>query len=176
MSVSDAIKAGRLKDTVVRNAAGQPIGISSFILADQEWAKNSNMSKAPLEAQLRNADLAKAAAQAITPTIDDPPEDEPEEPGATPLDAIDAAAREKYWKANTAELKFREMAGELIPAVNVERELIAVFTQAKTRLLAIPSRARQEMPELTLDQVEKLEALVREACDDLARSPGKDAA
>lgn len=87
------------------------------------------------------------------------------------LNATDARARKTHWEAEHAELKFRREAGELVPAADVERRLVDVFTAAKTRLLELPSRARQQIPHLTNDDVELLTSIVREALEHLA-APG----
>jgi phage terminase Nu1 subunit (DNA packaging protein) len=82
--------------------------------------------------------------------------------------ASDASTREKHWKAKLAELKYKTEAGELVPASLVDKRLRDVFTQCKTRLLGVPTRARQALPHLTGADVGVLEALVREALSELA--------
>lgn len=166
MAVSTAIKANRLRASVLRDEAGLVIGISDPFLADREWEANSNMAKAPAATQDRAAQTVRENAAKLEAAGLAAPElqkwgDDSEAQG-------DAAAREKHWKANTAELTFREKAKELTLASAVETKIVDVFTSCKTRLLALPSRARQEMPELTLAQVEKLEDLTREVCRELS--------
>lgn len=78
-----------------------------------------------------------------------------------------AAARAKHWEAETKELEYRKKAGELVRAADIESRLVNVITHCKTRLLAIPSRAKQELPQLTLKDLEVLEGLIREALEDL---------
>jgi phage terminase Nu1 subunit (DNA packaging protein) len=48
--------------------------------------------------------------------------------------------------------------------------LVSVFTACKTRLLAIPSRARQALPHLVAADLGVLEALIREALEDLVEA------
>lgn len=79
-----------------------------------------------------------------------------------------ARTRRESLLAETAELKLRRMRGELVEASEVERHLVDVFTRCRTKLLAIPSRARQQLPHLTAGDVGMIERLVREALEDLA--------
>lgn len=169
MSVSVAISSGRLKASVARAEDGRVIGITDPFLADREWEANSDMSRAPAATQDRAAQIARDNAvklaaleqvEGFEPVAPPAITDEPQSQG-------DAAAAEKYWKSKLAELQFREKAGELVLASSVERKLTDVFAACRSRLLALPSRARQELPELTLPQVEKLESLVREVSADL---------
>jgi hypothetical protein len=53
-------------------------------------------------------------------------------------------------------------------AADVESRLVNVFSRCKTKLLGVSSRARQRDPGLTGAQVQMIEALIREALDDLA--------
>lgn len=78
-----------------------------------------------------------------------------------------AAARAKHYDAELKRLRLEETAGRLLPADEVERKLANVFSECKTRLLAIPTRMRQADPTLTLNQGATLEELIREALEDL---------
>lgn len=156
MAVSDAIRQGRLVKSVVRVENGDP-KIADPDLADQEWAAHTDHSKAP--AYVKERESARVVVVA-------PPAE-----GAT---LSEASAAEKVWKAKLAELKYRELAGELVEAADVEREVTNYIMECKTRLLGLPSRARQLMPELTIGQVAKLEDLVREALESLAREGNTD--
>jgi hypothetical protein len=80
-------------------------------------------------------------------------------------------ARAKHWEANLKEQQFREREGELVEAKLVEAQLAEVFTQCRTKLLGVPSRARQLLPHLTNADVAVLEDLQREALQDLV-APG----
>ncbi len=157
MAVSRACKVGILAECVVRGPTGKVIGISDPELADREWAANSDYSIATQHAP--KAPLA--------------PREDDGDPTAYDGTVSGAAARQKYWQAKLAELKFRQESAELVPAKDVSARLVAVFTQCKTRLLGIPSRARQALPHLTVADVAALENLVREALEDLAAEGSK---
>lgn len=128
-------------------------------LADREWDRKTDLSRAPVYVRERAA-ARSPAAPAVAEADDD---------GEAVLDMADASAREKHWRAKLAELKFKEAAGELVPAAGVKAELESVFRSCRTKLLGIPSRARAAMPGLSLADVAKIEAFVREALEDLAR-------
>ena len=164
MAVSQAIASGRLSASVTRNARGQP-KIADPELADQEWAANTDLSRAPAYVK------GRAESPAETPPGEP---DQPHDPSelattAQPGMSLQAAtALEKVWKAKLAELKYRQEAAELIPASQVRRTLENTFASCKTKLLAIPSRARQQLPELTGTQLGTIENLIREALEGLS--------
>ena len=170
MAVSLAIKAGRLARCVVRDEHGQP-KISDPALADQEWERNTDAQKRVNAAG--GVDLAAVAARASAAFVPAPPEaeiDDPPEPGQQLESVASATERLKSAQADLAELKFAEAAGELVPAKDVETRLVNVFAACKTRLLAIPSRARQALPHLVAADLEQIEKLIREACEDLTEA------
>lgn len=138
-AVEKAIKTGRLQKSLTRDAKGR-----SWInpeLADQEWAQNTDYTDAP-----------QRAPEAVE--SDD--------------SIAGASAREKHWRAKLAELKFKEAAGELVSAKEVERKWSDVLTTVKTRLLGIPTRAKQQCPELTVGTIAKLDDLIRETLQELS--------
>ncbi len=80
----------------------------------------------------------------------------------------EARARLDAAKADLAELDLAERRGQVIPAADVQARMVAVFSACKTKLLAIPSRARQQDPGLSHSQIALLDSLIREALEDLA--------
>jgi hypothetical protein len=181
MSVSRAIARGRLSKSVVREANGTP-RISNPELADQEWDENTDLSKAPGYVKAR----ADAAAPRLVP-VPTPPapvapapgeelgEEEEEPEGGEGLKLGLESAREKHWKAKLAELKYREREGELVEAKLVEKKLAGTYAQVRTKLLGVPSRARQLLPHLNAADVGVLEDLVREALEDLVEDEEESA-
>jgi len=140
---------GRLVECFKDGSGAVTPQIQNAVLADQEWERKTDLSRAPVAVRLR-------AAAAPGTGEDDVP------------DLADASAREKHWRAKLAELKFKEAAGEVVPAAGVRAELEGVFRSCRTRLLGIPSRARQLLPGLSVADVGVLEGLVREALEELA--------
>lgn len=179
MAVSRAIKTGRLTASVGRDADGTP-RINDPELADREWDQRTDLSKAP------GAVKARAAARPPPPPAPAPAADLVQLPPdvVTPeeqelLDRVglsahkgmtlaEASAIEKVWKAKLAELEFQTKSGELVAAKDVAVRLANVFTHARTKLLGIPTQAKQRLPHLTVPDLGLLERLVREALEDLA--------
>jgi hypothetical protein len=144
---------------VVRDAAGRAVGISDPDLADREWAANTDYTDAPQRAPAPVAAKPTPAVQSEVGGASGPGE----------LDLASAAARAKHWDAEIKELKFREAARELIPARDVEQKLVDVFSASKVRLLELPTRAKQALPHLSVSDLEALEAIVRDALEELTR-------
>jgi hypothetical protein len=183
MAVSKAIKSGRLVRSVVRDHRGQP-KIGDVALADREWAAGTDLSKAP--GYVKERETARAPARppppagspAPRPTAPSSPQPSPAggEDGDPPEDLSlgEQTAREKFWKANLAELDFRKRSGELVEAQDVEAQLTDLFANCRNKLLGVPSRARQQDPALTREQILLVEGLIREALEELASAAGVD--
>lgn len=155
VAVHRAIKAGRLKASVSEDGK-----ILDPDLADREWAANTDDTKVSLTEKAR-----KSAAGNGPPA--QPPGD------GAPVAVFGASLAENnaakvYWQARQAELKFKQAAGELVPAADVRNELETVFRTCRTRLLGVPARAVQALPELDARGVAVLEGLIREALEGLA--------
>ena len=158
MAVSNAVKTCRLVKSVVR-VKGQP-KIRDAELADREWDASTDLSKAPAYVKER------ADARAGTTTRSPPPPDGHEV--FLGMSLSEASAAEKVYKAQLAEIDLAERRGELIAVAELEARLVTLFASCKTKLLGIPSRARQADPTLSSVQVAIVESLVREALEDLA--------
>lgn len=169
MAVSKAISTGRLRESVI--LIDGTAKIRDPDLADREWARNTDVSQAPTYVQEREA--ARAAAAATSPfaahslVVSAGPARPPEEsdPGS---ELSRAGAAVKLWDARMRELKYREAAGELVPAASVRAQLAKVFGACKTKLLGIPSQAKQALPHLSIADLEKLGEIVRESLEGLA--------
>jgi phage terminase Nu1 subunit (DNA packaging protein) len=146
-AVQQAIHAGRLTKSLHRDARGwYQIDVE---LADQEWAATTRANMIPLSG--------------------------PTAPGCGDAPSLgEARARLDLAKAELAEIELAEKRGELVQAGEVEARLSTVFGRCKTKLLGIPSRARQQDPGLTAAQVALIKSLVREALEDLAAEAGED--
>ena len=83
-------------------------------------------------------------------------------------DYNESRARHEYEKANLAELVRLEKEALLLPRGEVERAWADSVTIAKAKLLAVPTRAKQRIPHLTLEEIEILTMLQREALEELS--------
>lgn len=154
-AVSRAISTGRLDASVARDLSGKVLGIRDPALADQEWEANTLHDRVAPKYR-KDAEGGGGAAKG-----------EPDlAQGAT---LSQASAAEKFWKAKSAELNFRKEASELVEVAKVEQKIGDAFTRVKTRLLGIPSRAKQAIPHLTIPEIATLQALIREALEELAQ-------
>ncbi len=149
VAVQRAIENGRLVASIVRGPNGEP-KISDPDLADREWAANTDYTDSPQRAAAANAQASSSA------------------PPSAPLTIDGAAARQKHWAAKLAELKFKEAAGELIRIEDAEADAIADYSEVKTKLLAIASRAKQAIPHMTIEDLLVWETLIREALEALS--------
>lgn len=176
MAVSEAIKNGRLIKCVARDQFGQP-KIADEELADQEWERNTDSSKRIAAAggvdRLAPPALTSSPPAQMLGTIDAPPPRawKPTEPDPDGETIATATERLKSAQADLAELKRDAERALLVPAKDVERRLVAVFSACKTRLLAIPSRVMQSCPHLVATDRLAIENLIREALEDLAEAP-----
>jgi hypothetical protein len=91
---------------------------------------------------------------------------------ATPDDQLppytESQARKAYEQANLLELERKQKEALLLPADEVERAWADTVAIAKTKLLAVPSRLRQRIPHLTLEEIAIAENLIRESLEELS--------
>jgi excisionase family DNA binding protein len=90
------------------------------------------------------------------------------EPGELVPDYNESRARTEYLKAELLELERKEKEGLLVRAADVEAKWVEVITISRTKVMGIPSKAKQRIPDLTQDQVVVLEDIVREALEELS--------
>lgn len=138
-AVSKAVKRGRI--TCNRNEKGH--AMIDPEIADKQWAENSDESK------VREPEPE--------------PELEQKKPGYSHFRGI----REGY-AAKLAQLEYEQKTGRLIDGEEVRQLWITIASIARTRILAIPSKARQQIPELKLEHYITLEKIVRETLEGLA--------
>lgn len=163
-AVRKAIKTGRLRKSVV-DVAGTP-QIADIALADREWAANTDLSRAHDDVK------EKAARQGNVLVFQEP---QPhggslQRKVAPPPDPSIAAAsaQEKHWRAKKAELDYKRAAGELVNAHDISARLADLFTTCRTKLLGLPTKAKSQLPHLTLKDIAVLDTIVREGLEQLA--------
>lgn len=168
MAVSKAVKKGRLSKSVIRDEQGRPWVVDPE-LADREWVGATDMSKAPTymrewQEPSRGGRPPKGASTGSAPGGR-----APEAPGGNEGPSLaEATAAKNHWQAELARLKYQREAGELVPAAEVRGQLEKVFRACVTKLLAVPSRAKQALPHLSPADLAELERLQREALEELA--------
>ena len=95
------------------------------------------------------------------------------EPRTDLPDYNESRRRSEFEKANLLELDRKQKEGLLLPRQEVEQAQAAAIGISKTLLLGVPSKAKQRIPHLTLEEVEILTGLVREALEQLANWDGE---
>lgn len=185
-AVSRAVQSGRLKASVAPGG-----GIADPDLADREWDANTDTSRAPVYVQVREA--ARKQGAPVEPPPRDPSHggrppkarahnNPPGEPGQAagndppsdgrPSPVLGGGLNENnavkaYWQALHEEADYRKKAKALVPAADVAVKVRNVFHVTRTKLLTLPSRAKNALG-LNAAQVVKLEALTREMLEELA--------
>lgn len=83
-------------------------------------------------------------------------------------DYNESRARAEYEKANILEMDRKKKEGELLDRAEVLKAWSDAVNASKTKLLALPTMAKQRIPHLDLEEIEILTELVREALEALA--------
>jgi phage terminase Nu1 subunit (DNA packaging protein) len=145
-AVSRAIATGRMKNSLTQLPNGKweidaAIGRVEFEDGKLRGARNYSKVMATVQAQ-KDADLDEGSL----------------------------AKYERQSAKYTAEmkrLKYEEAARILVPMAEVEKQWNHNAGVARAKVLAIPSRIRQRMPELTVDQYFLIEEIVRTSLEEL---------
>lgn len=93
-------------------------------------------------------------------------------PDAVPIYAEERARREREVRI-MAQMDRRQREGELLERSEVERAWAQSVTIAKTALMGVPSRAKERIPHLDLNEIEVLTELIRGALEEVANA-GRD--
>jgi len=103
------------------------------------------------------------------PAKTQPAESKPSKPASEGLPEYGKSrARSEYEKANLLELERKTKEGLLLRREDVETAWAAAVNITRSRLLGVPSTAKQRIPHLEIEEVELLTALIRDALDELA--------
>lgn len=155
-AVSRAIATQRLVASLVY-VDGEP-KIADAARADEEWSRNTDLSKAPgtVKAQAAGVTAPTVTGASVTRR------------GAHANSLAAASTREKNARADLAELEYRAKAGELVPARAVDAAWSDMVTQMRTAVLSVPSKYKTLEPDLTHTQLAHLNDLLVQALEGLA--------
>ncbi|MBA2706662.1 MAG: hypothetical protein H0U59_02510 [Gemmatimonadaceae bacterium] len=142
-AISKAISDGRIRDAVVR--VNDVPKIADPDLADRELDANSR----PRIDRASDRSGDKVAPHEVA-------------------EYYESRALREATRAQFDVIRLAEKRGELVNAKEMESRLVSVFTQCRTRLLSIPTRARQRDSSLSSMQVDLFDTLIREALEVLA--------
>lgn len=176
VAVTYAVRDGRISTTT--NHSGKRVIDSEA--ADKEWAANTahEQRRNTSEARPGLAPPEPAIIQPISPPaptvqigFDRQALGIPDRPDVAGDGADNtyarARAQKEHFLAKQAELDYLESAGKLVDVATIQKTWTAVATTVRTKVLGIPSKARQRIPDLTNEQYLILEKLAREALEDL---------
>jgi hypothetical protein len=163
-AVDAAIKAGRL--SAINTVDGRVL-IESTTMRE-EWEKNTQKrigvgpKPAPTPRQpLRSREERMATNQPSTSSRNGSTNE------AIP-DYNDSRARTEHLKAELLELERKQKEGLLVLSSDVEARWVEIITLARTKILGIPTKAKQRIPDLDTDAIGLLEDIVRETLEDLS--------
>ncbi len=181
VAVSKAISGGRLTASVGRDEHGRPLIVDAD-LADREWEERTrprgdaappaprvpapSRAAEPVPAHAR--DQVERASRAAPAPL----------PAGVPLYNVSqavraaASARREAAAADIAELELASKRGQLIDAEEARADVLAAFSLVKTRLLAVPSRVAQRLPDLAATVEPVVDELIRDALEELADRGG----
>ena len=113
----------------------------------------------------------QAEAQQPAAKRDRPDRPRRQPPPPDPIDLPnynESRARSEYEKANLLELQRKTQEGLLLRREDAVQAWNQAVNITRTRLLGVPSTAKQRIPHLEIEEVELLTGLIREALDELA--------
>jgi hypothetical protein len=144
----------------------KPLRVDADLLVSEYLAR-----VAPHQAEARQP----AAKRERPETVDATPAPPRRQPAQLPSDAPEdlpdytiSRARSEFEKANLLELQRKTQEGQLLRREDVELAWGSAVNITRTRLLGVPSTAKQRIPHLEVEEVELLTTLIREALDELA--------
>jgi hypothetical protein len=157
VAVLRAVTKGRLRRSVVY-VDGTP-QIADPDLADEEWAANTDLTKAPTYVKQRAARKGQSlkGEQVSAEVV-------PMTPGPN---MAQAALDEKRWKARLAEQEFLRQAGNLVDGTAAKSAFMTQVIEARTKLLGVPSKVKGRVPELTLAQLAVIDEEIRRALEEI---------
>jgi phage terminase Nu1 subunit (DNA packaging protein) len=139
-AVQRAIKAGRLtKASVGEDEHGAPV-ILDETTAAAEWAAHTRV----------RVDSRKGTG------------------ASSPTRLAEATMREREARADAIEMENDRKKRLVVPAREVDLRWSGLVVSARTKLLGLPSRFKQRAPETLASALIVLEALIREALEELA--------
>ena len=146
-AVYGAIKKGRLR--VYPDQKGVPM-VDAHTLVEEWNKKTQRPVSANVVSKATKPEPRMSRTQEYIPDYDE------------------SRARTEYLKAELLELDRQTKAGKLVPVEEVETKWVEVITLARGKMLGIPSKAKQRIPDLDAAAMACLEDIVRETLEDLA--------
>lgn len=153
-AVYAAIEAGRLSKCVVRDARGHR-KITSAAEADAEWEANTKRAPAA-------EDAPKSAPQGEPRGFETMSYSE-----ARRLHEIERARLAEI-KRQIADIELRRLQGEWIERKIITDKMVNAYTIVRNKLLGVHARVKQRCPEISLEHIQVMDDLIREALEELS--------
>jgi phage terminase Nu1 subunit (DNA packaging protein) len=80
----------------------------------------------------------------------------------------ESRARTEFLKAELLDLERKQKEKSLVKADEIESKWVEIITIARTKILGIPTKAKQRIPDLDTDAITLLDDIVRETLEDVA--------
>ena len=141
-AVSKALKSGRLDEAVV-NRDGKVWLVKDK--AFEIWEQTSD----PSHPRARKKEVVRRDSE-------------------EPPSFNESRAKREAMMARLAEIEVEEKEKVLVPSEEVKTAWIQLITIAKNKVLGIPSKAKQRIPDLDQSAMNLLDEIVRETLEDLA--------
>jgi hypothetical protein len=172
-AVHKAIKAGRVS-VAGKTDSGRPL--MDWSDTGRRWLVNSDASKRSHVGSRGSPVRAQDAPRVDLPTSNRMDEGATAggEPGTGMRGGSYAQARaaREVFQAKLAKLEYEERTGKLIDADQAKVAWYKHITAAKTRIMGIPAACKSRYSDLPLAVVATIEAVCREALEDLANGGG----
>ncbi|KKL12506.1 hypothetical protein LCGC14_2535060, partial [marine sediment metagenome] len=152
-AVSKAVQSGRLVRSIVM-VRGKP-KIADVALADREWVDNTR-------AELGSKTAGKTALGVTDGAIGEATYAE-----ARRRKEVELCLQAQI-KTETDSLDLAKRKGELLEVDEARETVIDAYTIVRTRILAVPTKCRQQMPDLSDKVVAEFDAALREALEELS--------
>ena len=171
-AVYAAIRTNRL--SVVRTGDGRELVNSATMR--EEWERNTQkrIGRGPkppagtVERTPLRPGEAESRQQASAPPP--PPSDLARTTEIVP-EYNESRARTEHLKAELLELERKQKEQILVKSEDVEAKWVEIITLARTKILGIPTKAKQRIPDLDTDAISLLDDIVRETLEDIAATP-----
>jgi hypothetical protein len=181
-ALRDLVRRGVLTDCVVRDASGEPIGISDAEALRSECAlkvrqraggggqearivaERAKRRDKPLRRASERMAPREPVSERITRAVSD---DVPE--------YNESRAKTEYEKSLILEMDRRQKEGQLVERESVLATWGQLITSAKGKLLGVPTTVRQRIPHLTAEEADLIDAVIREALEGLTMEAGCNA-
>ena len=170
-SVHKAIKSNRIG--IVHEGSGRPR--LDWEIASAQWDRTAMRKRENAKARSvpePEPDEAELAAESQKILDSDPEEDDLLPDGD---DYFTNRGVHEGYKAKLARLEYLEKKGQLIAADDIKYAWGKIIATVKQRVQAIPSKAKVRLPHLTINEMDVLDDLVREALTELSEWSLKNA-